>query len=127
MAKKLGSGEQGWAPSAYLKEEPQPPPTVAAIRSPPPPPPPVANGTAARTKPGPPVPPNKRPIGKKLAPTPGSRDSAISVSSVDSERATPESSRSSSTPSLAGGLAEALRARQASMLGKQQHDEKDDW
>ena len=41
----------------------------------------------------------------------------------ESGRATPEGSRA---PSLAGGLAEALRARQASMQGKPRDDD-DDW
>ena len=40
---------------------------------------------------------------------------------LESGRGTPDSGR----PSLAGGLAEALRARQASKQGKK--DEDDDW
>lgn len=99
----------------------------------PPPPPPAANGAprpAAKAKPTPPAPPAKRPIGKKPAPTPAPRDSAVSMSSLgvngDSGRGTPDSTRSG-TPSLAGGLAEALRARQASMQGKKNTDDDDDW
>lgn len=56
------------------------------------------------------------------------RDSAVSMTSADgssgSGRDTP-TSQASSKPSLAGGLAEALRARQMSMQGKK--DEDDDW
>ena len=40
----------------------------------------------------------------------------------ESGRATPDSGRA---PSLAGGLAEALRARQASMQGRR--EEEDEW
>ncbi|MCJ1445284.1 MAG: class II myosin [Stictis urceolatum] len=134
LAQKLDGTGKGWAPSAYLKEEPQappaPPPVAARV---PPPPRPAANGiasrpaAAAKAKPTPPAPPTKRPIGKKPAPPPAPRDSAVSMSSItngDSGRGTPDSTRSG-TPSLAGGLAEALRARQASMQGKK--DEDDDW
>lgn len=53
------------------------------------------------------------------------RDSAVSMTMNGSGRATPESGKSTPTPSLAGGLAEALRARQASMQGKREED--DDW
>ena len=42
----------------------------------------------------------------------------------ESGRGTPDSSRA---PSLAGGLAEALKARQASMQGKREDDDEDDW
>ncbi|KAI9893426.1 MAG: class II myosin [Vezdaea aestivalis] len=87
----------GWTPSAYLKEEPHA----------------VANG-----KPKPPAPPAKRPAAKKAAlPPPGTTDSG---------RATPSgnSDRSSGNVSLAGGLAEALRARQEAMQGG---GKKDDW
>jgi myosin-1 len=90
----------------------------------PPPPPPAAktNGTnGVRGKPTPPAPPAKRPAaGRKPAPPPAPRDSGMSLngSGTDSGRNTP-------TPSLAGGLAEALRARQSAMQkGK---DEDDDW
>lgn len=87
---------------------------------------------AVRAKPTPPAPPAKRPVagGRKPAPLPApmARDSAVSMTSADgsggSGRDTP-SSQTSSKPSLAGGLAEALRARQMSMQGKK--DEDDDW
>ncbi|KAH6669337.1 P-loop containing nucleoside triphosphate hydrolase protein [Halenospora varia] len=98
---KTTSGQQGWAPSAYLKEE-----------APPPPPAPV---------PTPPAPPAKRPAqGRKPAPPPAPRDSGMSLNGngTDSGRSTP-------TPSLAGGLAEALRARQSAM--QKGRDDDDDW
>ncbi|KAH8679896.1 myosin-1 [Tricladium varicosporioides] len=124
---KTTSGQQGWAPSAYLKEEAPPPPPVApVVRPTPPPPPPVAktngtNGSAARAKPTPPAPPAKRPAqGRKPAPPPAPRDSGMSLNGngTDSGRSTP-------TPSLAGGLAEALRARQSAM--QKGRDDDDDW
>lgn len=138
LAKKLDGSAQGWAPSAYLTPElpkPTPPPAPPA----PPatvihPPPRTANGIVpngtsgrpiptARAKPTPPAPPTKRPVGKKPAPPPAPRDSAVSMSSTggNSGRATPDGGK----PSLAGGLAEALRQRQASMQGKR--DDDDDW
>ncbi|KAG9233170.1 P-loop containing nucleoside triphosphate hydrolase protein [Amylocarpus encephaloides] len=123
---KTSTGE-GWAPSAYLEEVAVPPPPPPVVARPiPPPPPPVAktngtNGTAIRGKPTPPAPPAKRPAaGRKPAPPPAPRDSGMSLngSGTDSGRSTP-------TPSLAGGLAEALRARQSAMQrGK---DDDDDW
>ncbi|RDL33189.1 Myosin-1 [Venustampulla echinocandica] len=124
---KTASG-QGWAPSAYLQEEaPPPPPPVAPAARPMPPPPPMAktngtNGSAAiRSKPTPPTPPAKRPAaGRKPAPPPAPRDSGMSLNGngTDSGRSTP-------TPSLAGGLAEALRARQSAM--QKGRDDEDDW
>ena len=129
LAKRISTGVQAWAPSAYLKEE-APPPAAARAPPPPPPAPPATNGTgrpaaaAAKAKPTPPVPPTKRPIGKKPAAAPAPRDSAVSMGLSGSGRDTPDSNRSQ-TPSLAGGLAEALRARQASMQGKAEDD--DDW
>ena len=133
LAKKISTGAQAWAPSAYLKEEAPPPVAVRAPPPPPPPAPPATNGTAssrpaataAKAKPTPPVPPTKRPVGKKPAAVPTPRDSAMSMGLSDSGRATPDSGRSQ-TPSLAGGLAEALRARQASMQGGKA-EEDDDW
>jgi myosin-1 len=121
---KNSSGKKGWAPSAYLKEEaPPPPPAAPAFRPTPPPPPPAkANGTAPviRAKPQPPAPPAKRPAagGRKPAPPPAPRDSGTSMNSngTDSGR---------NTPSLAGGLAEALRARQSAM--QRGRDDEDDW
>ena len=46
-------------------------------------------------------------------------------SSGGSGRDTPDKSDGSRAPSLAGGLAEALRARQMSMQGRKEDD--DDW
>ena len=132
LAKKLDGSAQGWAPTAYLKEEvaraPPPPPPPTIVRHEPPDPPPVSNGTARpvpKAKPTPPVPPTKRPASKKPLPPPTARDSAVSMSmnGSGSGRATPDSGKAA--PSLAGGLAEALRARQASMQGKREDD--DDW
>lgn len=45
-------------------------------------------------------------------------------SGTDSGRATPNSVGGGS---LAGGLAEALRARQSAMSGKHEKDDDDDW
>lgn len=58
-----------------------------------------------------------------LTPTP--RDSAVSMGS-ESGRDTPNSTASGGS-SLAGGLAEALRARQASMQGRGRGADDDDW
>ncbi|KAF7712861.1 Myosin [Penicillium ucsense] len=127
---------QGWTPEAYLEEQVAPTPKPA----PPPPPPaapraapsPVSNGhgavAAAKSKPAPPAPPAKRPnmAGRKPAPPAAPRDSVLSMNSGDSSgasgRGTPNSA---SNASLAGGLAEALRARQSAMQGK--HDDDDEW
>ncbi|ESZ91336.1 myosin-5 [Sclerotinia borealis F-4128] len=121
---------QGWAPTAYL-EEVAPPPPVAARPTPPPPPPPGppkmngTNGAAIRSKPTPPAPPAKRPAaGRKPAPPPAPRDSGMSISSNGSGN---NSGRSTPTPSLAGGLAEALRARQSAMQGNTKKEDEDDW
>ncbi|GME34038.1 uncharacterized protein K452DRAFT_294428 [Neofusicoccum parvum] len=120
LAKRLDGSAQGWAPSAYLEEHIQ-----AAKPTPPPPPPPAArpvptppNGSAAaaKAKPTPPAPPAKRPAGRKPAPPPAPRDSGYS---------TAESASNGAQPSMAGGLAEALRARQAAMSKKEEDD--DDW
>ncbi|KAL9610008.1 MAG: hypothetical protein Q9167_005250 [Letrouitia subvulpina] len=136
LAKKLTSPAQGWVPSAYLGELPKPATPIA---------PPIAitpavsqangyapNGTARptptpRAKPTPPAPPTKHPAGKKLAPPLAPRDSAVSMSSTSgsSGRATPDGGKAGGGTSLAGGLAEALRQRQASMQGKK--DDDDDW
>ena len=144
LTKKLDGSAQGWVPSAYLTAEaakPTPPPAPPAAPSFPSAPTNglVANGSSraiptARTKPTPPAPPTKRPAGRKPAPPPAPRDSAVSMSSVGaggsgsgSGRVTPEPSSMAGggKPSLAGGLAEALRQRQASMQGKK--DDDDDW
>lgn len=125
---KNSQGNEGWAPSAYLKEEAPPPPPV--VRQVPPPPPPAApaksngvNGAAARAKPAPP-PPAKRPaVGRKPVNPSAPRDSGMSLASSYGNGG--ESGRSTPTPSLAGGLAEALRARQSAMQKDKEDD--DDW
>ena len=78
----------------------------------------------ARGKAMAPAPPAKRPAaaGRKPVPAPPVRDSAVSLSTnsvSDSGRSTPSSIGGGS---LAGGLAEALKARQSAMS----HREKDD-
>lgn len=134
LGKKLDSSAQGWTPSAYLVQEAQKP-------APPPPPPaivaPILNSTTAnsapkpglKAKPTPPAPPAKRPASKKPAPPLAPRDSAVSMSgsSGGSGRETPDApgGAKGGGVSLAGGLAEALRQRQASMQGKR--DDDDDW
>jgi len=132
----ITTSTQGWAPEAYLEEQaaapapkPVPPPPPAAPRATPSP---VLNGAssvaAAKSKPVPPAPPAKRPnmAGRKPAPPPAPRDSTMSMKSGDSSgasgRGTPNSA---SNVSLAGGLAEALRARQSAMQGK--NDDDDEW
>ncbi|KAL2041549.1 hypothetical protein N7G274_005931 [Stereocaulon virgatum] len=139
LAKKLDGTSQAWVPSAYLVEEapkptaPPAPPTPA-VRAVPAPPATTTttngiNGTrplAAKAKATPPAPPKRPGAGRKPAPPPAPRDSAVSMgttSSGGSGRDTPNSD--GKAPSLAGGLAEALRARQMSMQGKR--DEEDDW
>ncbi|KAG9734572.1 myosin IC heavy chain, partial [Aureobasidium melanogenum] len=113
LAKRMDGSASGWAPSAYLEEvvakpAPPPPPPVQARAMPPAPP--KANGAVAGKK-MPPPPPAKRPAGRKPAPpAPGG-----SGSGTDSGTSTP-------TAGLAGGLAEALRARSKAM---RQDDE--DW
>lgn len=128
LCKNTKTGAQGWAPSAYVEE-------IEHTRAPPPPPPPVApprptpaiavngNSTGRST---PPIPPTKRPVpaARKQPPAPPQRDSAVSLSTgsgTDSGRATPNGGGS-----LAGGLAEALRARQSAMSHKRD-DDNDDW
>ncbi|KXL46060.1 hypothetical protein M433DRAFT_66144 [Acidomyces richmondensis BFW] len=118
LGRRLDHSASGWTPAAYLEE----------LKQVPPPPPPtngLPNGaTATKGKPTPPAPPAKRPAGRKTAaPVAAPRDSGYSNSG------TPEGGNSGrSTPSggggLAGGLAEALRARQKAM---HQNDEGGDW
>lgn len=126
LAKRLDNSASGWVPSAYIEEFkaalPPPPPPPAQVRQTPPAPPggkSVANGV--KGKPTPPAPPAKRPAGRKAAPAPpgASRDSGFQSGS-DSGTATP----SSQGGGLAGGLAEALRARQKAMT---RDEEGDDW
>ncbi|KAJ6172513.1 Myosin-1 [Penicillium chermesinum] len=138
LCMNMTTSTQGWTPEAYLEEQ------VAAAPKPTPPPPPptapratpspVANGAGvaaaakAKAKPAPPAPPAKRPnmAGRKPAPPPAPRDSAVSMNSNDSSGQVDVGPPSSaSNASLAGGLAEALRARQSAMQGN--HDDDDDW
>ncbi|KAF2235085.1 myosin I MyoA/Myo5 [Viridothelium virens] len=141
LAKRTTDPSQsGWAPSAYLEEhKPPPPPPPAASRAVPPPPPPpaatsaarpVANGAATAGKPAPPAPPAKRPAGRKPAPPPAPRDSGYSSTQANGSDVSRESTASGAGgggggPGIAGGLAEALRARQAAMSSKR--EEEDEW
>ncbi|KAJ9628292.1 class II myosin [Knufia peltigerae] len=142
LCKNVQTLKEGWTPTAYVEEIEQ-----ARAAPPPPPPPPaappravpvpvVANGHAkpgtppviGKAKPTPPAPPAKRPVpaARKPAASPA-RDSGMSLgtgSGTDSGRATPNSIGGGS---LAGGLAEALRARQSAMSGRQTKDDDDDW
>lgn len=121
LTKKMDTAEQGWAPSAYLKEEPARPPPPPAIRAVPPPPPPPTNGTGRSgtgpapptsrptggRKPAPPAPPAKRPMaGRKPAPAPLGVESARV--SLTGSTASGSSGAGSSTTSFAGGLAQAV-------------------
>ncbi|KAL1310718.1 hypothetical protein AAFC00_000975 [Neodothiora populina] len=134
LGKRLDDSAAGWVPSAYIEEfksaPPPPPPPVQSRPTPPAPPgsKSLANGIAngIRAKPTPPAPPAKRPAGRKAAPpAPGAaRDSGYSAnqSGSDSGAATPSSQGGGG--GLAGGLAEALRARQKAM---NRNDDGDDW
>ncbi|KAF1989576.1 hypothetical protein K402DRAFT_444649 [Aulographum hederae CBS 113979] len=133
LAKRQDGSQSGWVPSAYLEEH--------VVQQAPPPPPPVArpvptapgpsngfssNGTPAagvRGKPTPPAPPAKRPAGKKPAPPPAPRDSGYSNNGTNGTNGT-ETARDSGG-SIAGGLAEALRQRQAAMHRRDADD--DEW
>ncbi|KAF3905552.1 Myosin-1 [Arthrobotrys entomopaga] len=121
IQKEGNDDTQGWAPSAYLKEEEAPKP------APPPPPPPPA--VAAKAKPPPPPRPSKtsaaaaaaarRPSPMQTAsetPPAGTRASNLSMQSQ------PEAGASNS--SFAGGLAAALKKRQ--QANRDQEGE-DDW
>ncbi|KAF2806649.1 uncharacterized protein BDZ99DRAFT_573394 [Mytilinidion resinicola] len=128
LASRMDKSESGWAPSAYLEEyaskpAPPPPPPVAPRAAPAPPP---ANGVSSnggiRGKPTPPAPPAKRPAAKKALPTPAPRDSGYSGSGASSS----DIGARDSGGSIAGGLAEALRARQAAMQGRRPAQE-DEW
>ena len=118
LAKRLDHSASGWAPAAYLEEVKQapPPPPPAAARPPPPPAP-----AAAKAKPTPPAPPAKRPAGRKPGLDTPPRDSGYA--NGNSGTATPSSQNGPASGGLAGGLAEALKARQKAMSGGQN----DDW
>ncbi|KAK6332768.1 class II myosin [Orbilia brochopaga] len=119
LAKKQDE-TQGWAPSAYLKEEEAPKP------APPPPPPPPAQ-FAGKAKPPPPPRPNKTSAAAAAA---ARRPSPMQHAN---EAATPPTVRgsglstetASSNSSLAGGLAAALKRREQANRGPDGDD--DDW
>jgi len=135
LGRRLDNSASGWTPAAYLEEVKQAPPPVAHTRPPPPPAPAAAkaqlngdaHGPSTRGKPTPPAPPAKRPAGRKPAPaTP--RDSGYSNGGgVDRDGAGTPSSQNGAAAGggLAGGLAEALRARQKAM--NQNEDADGDW
>ncbi|KAF2468256.1 uncharacterized protein BDR25DRAFT_266039 [Lindgomyces ingoldianus] len=119
LASKLDKSASGWAPSAYLEEvvnKPAPPPAPPA-----PPARPAANG-GLRAKPTPPAPPAKRPAAKKPPAAAAARDSGYSGSGASSL----DPGARDSSGSIAGGLAEALRQRQAAMQGRRPARE-DEW
>ncbi|KIW87740.1 myosin-1 [Cladophialophora bantiana CBS 173.52] len=144
LCKNPQTNAQGWTPSAYVEEieqvrvaPPPPPPPPAAHHRPVPTPSVVVNGgpkpgtppVGGRAKPTPPAPPAKRPVpGARKPDASPARDSAVGLgtnSGTNSGRATPSSMGGGS---LAGGLAEALRARQSAMSGRDKdRDEDDDW
>ncbi|KAI9727950.1 MAG: class II myosin [Chrysothrix sp. TS-e1954] len=119
LAKRQSNpSHSGWVPESYIEKytPPAPPPAARAV----PPPPPSASGMngAARGKAAPPAPPTKRPVAKAKPAAPAAqRDSGLGTSGTSTPR--------ESGGSMAGGLAEALRQRQAAMAGKK--DEEDDW
>ncbi|KAK8104181.1 myosin-1 [Apiospora kogelbergensis] len=115
---KNASG-QAWVPAAYVEAIKAPAPAPAPAPRPPPPPP-TANGAAASAKPKPPQPPAKRPAAGRKPANLQARDSAMSLNNGS------DSSRSNTpTPSIAGSLADALKARQNAMQHKK--DDEDDW
>ncbi|KAK5109794.1 hypothetical protein LTR62_006527 [Meristemomyces frigidus] len=139
LGRRQDSSASGWAPAAYLEELKHAPPPPPAVSRPPPPPAPAAAHTngqhtfasapAVRAKPAPPAPPAKRPAGRKPAPAPGEpRDSGYSRGGTPeggSGAATPNGGSAGGGGGLAGGLAEALRARQKAMLPR--HEDEAGW
>ena len=128
LGRRMDQSASGWTPAAYLEEvraAPPPPPPPAAASRPPPPPAPAAaraNGApAVKAKPTPPTPPAKRPASRKPAALATPRDSGYSNGGTPngSGAATPPG-QSGGGPSIAGGLAEALRARQKAMQGDEE-------
>ncbi|KAE9979816.1 hypothetical protein EG328_000664 [Venturia inaequalis] len=100
LARNQAGTASGWVPSAYIEEIKPPPPA------------PMRPGG----KPPPPAPPSKRPVSKQIAAANGAadgRDSGYSTQTRDSGGG------------VAGGLAEALRARQKAM--SERKTEGDDW
>lgn len=101
LARNQAGTASGWVPSAYIEE----------IK--PPPPPPMRPGG----KPPPPAPPSKRPVSKQLA--------AASNGAADGRDSGYSTQTRDSGGSVAGGLAEALRARQKAMNERKTGE--DDW
>ncbi|KAM0712141.1 hypothetical protein Q7P37_011235 [Cladosporium fusiforme] len=118
LGKRLDHSASGWVPAAYVEEVKQapPPPPVASRPAPPARPTPAAG----RGKPTPPAPPAKRPAGRRPGPETPPRDSAYA--NGNSGAATPSSQNGPAAGGLAGGLAEALKARQKAMSGGQNDD-----
>jgi myosin-1 len=116
LASRLDKSASGWAPSAYLEE-------VVNKPAPPPPAPPArpANG-GVKGKAAPPAPPAKRPAAKKPGLGSAARDSGYSGSAASSNV---DVGARESGGSIAGGLAEALRQRQAAMQGRKANE--DEW
>ncbi|KAF2634948.1 hypothetical protein P280DRAFT_502182 [Massarina eburnea CBS 473.64] len=116
LASRLDKSVSGWAPSAYLEE-------VVNKAPPPPPPAPARPSNGVRGKGAPPAPPAKRPAAKNRAAAAASatRDSGYSGSGAS----TSDLGTRDSGGSIAGGLAEALRQRQAAMQGKKAGE--DEW
>ncbi|KAL5381464.1 hypothetical protein DPSP01_007177 [Paraphaeosphaeria sporulosa] len=113
LASRLDKSASGWAPSAYLQEyisKPAPPPA--------PPAPPARPANGVRGKGAPPAPPAKRPVAKRPVAGGEARDSGYSGSNSDV-------GARDSGGSIAGGLAEALRQRQAAMQGRKAAEEED--
>ncbi|KAK6820880.1 myosin I myo5 [Apiospora arundinis] len=116
---KNASG-QAWVPAAYVEEIKAAAPAPAPAPRPPPPPPTANGAAAAQGKPKPPQPPAKRPAAGRKPANLQARDSAMSLNNGS------DSSRSNTpTPSIAGSLADALKARQNAMQHKK--DDEDDW
>ncbi|KAK3054351.1 class II myosin [Extremus antarcticus] len=123
LGRRLDSSASGWTPAAYLEEVrsvPPPPPPATTTRPPPPPTPAAAktNGApAVKAKPTPPAPPAKRPVGRnKAPPAPDApRDSGYSNGGTPNGSGAATPSGGGGPPSLAGNLADLLKARQKAM------------
>ncbi|KAF2750620.1 hypothetical protein M011DRAFT_483560 [Sporormia fimetaria CBS 119925] len=114
LASRLDKSASGWAPSAYLEEivhKPAPPPAPPA----PPARPGAGSANGVRAKPTPPAPPAKRPVARKAM-----------AGAASGASNTMDAGPRDSSGSIAGGLAEALRQRQAAMQGKKATND-DDW
>jgi myosin I len=124
LGRRQDNSASGWTPAAYLEEvraPPPPPPAPAAAARPPPPPAPAvakANGApAVKAKPTPPAPPAKRPVRGKPSAADTPRDSGYSNGGTPngSGAVTPSGQGGGGGPSLAGNLADLLKARQKAM------------